>query len=124
MTKQTANELKKIGFEPHFFFNGNRGVVATTDDESRALSSQFYCGSIFDRTLRYVLWGDGYYTITDRLTGEQISTDYHDEIFSMSDEEIEELDETTYTKKSEALAARKDKAEFDKLWAEIKARGE
>lgn len=28
------------------------------------------------------------------------------------------------TKKSEALDARKEKAEFDKLWAEIKARGE
>ena len=91
---------------------------------SKARSSQFYLGKIIDRTLRYVLWGDEYLLITDRLTGDEVSTDYTEEIFSMTDEEIEELDETTYTKKSEALAARADKAEFDKLWTEIKARGE
>ena len=123
MTKRTAREIAEItGEENHFFFN--EGIVSWSPTIESARSSRWYQGQIFDRTLKYVLWGDEYYTITDRLTGDEISTDYPEEIFTMSDEEIEELDETTYTKKSEALAARKEKAEFDKLWAEIKARGE
>ena len=123
MTKYTTEWRKANDIEEATFFF-NIGVVANTTDESKARSSQFYLGKIIDRTLRYVLWGDEYLSITDRLTGDEVSTDYTEEIFSMTDEEIEELDETTYTKKSEALAARADKAEFDKLWAEIKARGE
>lgn len=123
MTKYTTEWRKANDIEEATFFF-NIGVVANTTDESKARSSQFYLGKIIDRTLRYVLWGDEYLLITDRLTGDEVSTDYTEEIFSMTDEEIEELDETTYTKKSEALAARADKAEFDKLWTEIKARGE
>ena len=123
MTKYTTEWRKANDIEEATFFF-NIGVVANTTDESKARSSQFYLGKIIDRTLRYVLWGDEYLLITDRLTGDEVSTDYTEEIFSMTDEEIEELDETTYTQKSEALAARADKAEFDKLWTEIKARGE
>ena len=56
MTKYTKEWREQHGVEENIFFF-RKGVVATTKDESSCKSSRYFLGDIFDRTLRYVLWG-------------------------------------------------------------------
>ena len=120
MTKYTAAQQKEFNPDETLYFHFDIGVVSWNPDAKYACGSRWYQGQIFDRTPRFVLWGEEHYAITDLHTGNEIHTDFRKEIFSITDEELEELDETTYVKKSEAIEARNDKAAFDALWKALK----
>ena len=118
MTRFTAQELKKAVNGETYYFHFDEGIVSWNPDVAHACGSRWYQGKIFDRTSRYVLWGDEHYTITDLETGEHISTDSTEELWSIPFEEIQNLKEPY---REEALDAIHEKRDFDILWSVIKA---